>query len=79
LWATDHKIPVFPAKEYLYLEHLGETKGSKAAIEEAVNAMVWVHSLTGLPSPTASPFVHIVLDGLRRAQYRRRNLLQPRC
>jgi len=27
LWATDHKVPVFPAKEYLCLEeHLGETK-----------------------------------------------------
>ena len=51
----------------LYLEHLGEIKGSKAAIEEAVNALAWAHSLSGLPSPTASPFVQIVLDGLRRA------------
>ncbi|XP_065888069.1 uncharacterized protein [Dysidea avara] len=50
-----------------YLEHLGEIKGSKAAIEEAVNALAWAHSLSGLPSPTASPFVQIVLDGLRRA------------
>ena len=61
---------MFPAKVchiVLYLEHLGETKGSKAAIEEAVNALAWAHSLSGLPSPTASPFVQIVLDGLRRA------------
>ena len=69
-WATHHKLQVFPAKVchiVLYLEHLGETKGSKAAIEEAVNALAWAHSSSGLPSPTASPFVQIVLDGLRRA------------
>ena len=69
-WALDHNLQVFPAKEchvVLYLQHLGETKGSKAAIEEAVNALAWVHSLSGQPSPTASPFVQVVLDGLRRA------------
>ena len=50
----------------LYLQHLGKTKASKAAIEEAVNALAWAHSLSGLPSPAANPFVQVVLDGLRR-------------
>jgi len=69
-WAQDHKLQVFPAKEchvVLYLQYLGESKGTKAPIEEAVNALAWAHSLSGLPSPTSSPFVQVVLDGLRRA------------
>ena len=60
-------IPAKVCHIVLYLEHLGETKGSKAAIEEAVNALACAHSLSGLLSPTASPFVQIVLDGLKRA------------
>jgi len=69
-WALDHKLQAFPASEsnvVLYLQHLGETKGSKSAVEEAVNSLAWVHSLSGLPSPTKSPFVQLVLEGLRRS------------
>jgi len=64
--AIDHKLQVFPANEshvVLYLQHLGVTKGSKAAIEEAVNAFAWVQSLSGLPSPTRSLFVQTVQEG----------------
>ena len=50
----------------LYLQHLGQTKGSKAAAEEAVNAIAWAHSMAGLPSPTSDPFVRTVLEGLKR-------------
>ena len=52
-WAADYSLPVLPAKEahiVLYLEYLGESKGSFASIKEAVNALPWVHSLSGLPS-----------------------------
>ena len=68
-WALDHKLQVFPANEshVVYLQHLGETKQSKAAVEEAVNSLAWVHSLSGLPSPTKSPLVQIVHEGLKRS------------
>ena len=57
-WALDHKLQVFPAREchvVLYLEYLSKTKVTKAPIEEAVNALAWAHSLSGLLSPTTSP------------------------
>ena len=39
-WAIGHKVSVLPADAChvaLYLQHLGESKYSKAAVEEAVN------------------------------------------
>ena len=51
----------------LYLQHLGESKQSKAAVEEAVNCLSWVHTLAGLVSPANDPFVRATLEGLKRA------------
>ena len=58
-----------PAKEVhvaLYLQHLGDTSQSKAAVEAACNALAWVHSTAGLPSPTILPFVKATLEGMQR-------------
>ncbi len=33
----------------LYVQHVGETVKSKSAVQEAVNAIGWVHQLLGLP------------------------------
>ena len=38
---------------------------SKAAMEEATNAIGWVHQLSGLPPIAASPFVQATLAGLQ--------------
>ena len=46
-WALAHNLRVFPSNELhvaLYLQHLGETKSSKAAIEEAVNSLAWAQA-----------------------------------
>ena len=46
-WATAHNLTAFPANEAhvaLYLQHLAEDKSSKAAVEEAVNGLAWVHA-----------------------------------
>ena len=59
-WAKQHGMTPMPAKEVhvaLYLQHLGDTSQSKAAVEGACNALAWIHSTAGLPSPTLSPFV----------------------
>ena len=69
-WASSRtEVSVFPVQEVhfaLYLQHLGEVAKSKSAIEEAVNAISWVHQISGLPAITESPFVRATLSGLQR-------------
>lgn len=69
-WAENYtEVVVFPVKENdfaLYLQHIGDTVGSKSAIEEAVNGVSWVHQLAGHTAPSESPFVRVVLEGLQR-------------
>ena len=68
-WASEHKIPTFPAEPAylaLYLQHLAEVKSSKSAVEEAVNSLTWAHTLAGIPAPNSAPIVNATLDGLRR-------------
>ena len=50
----------------LYLQHLGESVKFKSAVEEAVNAIGWVHQVSGLPPIAESPFVRATLSGLQR-------------
>ena len=57
------EVSVYPVNEAhfaLYLQSLGDTTKSKSAVEEAVNAVGWVHQLSGLPSIAESPFVRAV-------------------
>ena len=42
LWAQDHKLPVFPAREQhvaLYLQYIEDSSKSKSAAEKAVHAL----------------------------------------
>ena len=52
VWADSREgVPSFPVQELhlvLYMQHLSESMGSKAAIEEAVHALSWLHGLAGL-------------------------------
>ena len=70
LWAEAKEgINVFPAQDMqfaLYLQHLAESTASKAAVEEAVNAISWAHQLAGMAPITTAPFVRTVLAGLQR-------------
>ena len=50
----------------LYLQHIGDHLHSKAAVEEATNALAWAHSLAGLESPSHHPLVQATLEGLKR-------------
>ena len=56
------KYPVQDVHFALYLQHLGNTMKSKAAVEEAINAISWVHGLFGLPPVAKSPFVEAFLS-----------------
>ena len=66
-WAEEHNLTVFPANNEhcvaLYLQHLREKLGFKSAVEDAVCALNWVHSLAGVQSQTHSPLMQAV--GLR--------------
>ena len=67
-WATKQGFEALPARDYqlaLYLQHLRLYK-SKAAVEEACNALAWVHSASGLSSPSSHPFVRATSEGLQR-------------
>ena len=48
------------------MQHLEEKSQSKAAIEEACNALSWVHLSVEVASPTAHPFVKATLEGWQR-------------
>ena len=50
----------------LYLLHMSDTVGSKAAIEAAVNVVAWAHELMGVQSVMEKPLVRASLKGLRR-------------
>ena len=50
----------------LYMQHLSESTESKAAVEEAVHALSWLHGLAGLQPLGGSPLVKATLEGLRR-------------
>ena len=48
----------------LYLQYLGNSTGSRAAVEEAVlHAFAWIHEAAEFPSPDNDPFVKAVLHG----------------
>ena len=68
-WCSKCSLSHLPAQTYhiaLYLQHLADTTSSKAAVEEACNALAWIHSCAGLKSPVLEPFVKTTLDGLQR-------------
>lgn len=80
-WAEPRReVSVYPVQEVhfaLYLQHLGESVQSKSAVEEAVNAIGWVHQLSGQPPIAASPFVRATLAGLQHTLAKPRIRKEP--
>ena len=50
----------------LYLQHLGMSTGSRAAVEEVVHAFACIHQAAELSSLTNDPLVKAALGGLCR-------------
>ena len=68
-WCSRYSFDHLPAQAHhiaLYLQHLADSTRSKASVEEACNALAWIHSCAGFESPVADPFVKATLDGLQR-------------
>ena len=49
-----------------FMQYLSESTESKAAVEEAVHALSWLHGVAGLQPLGGSPIVNATLEGLRR-------------
>lgn len=43
-----------------------QTAKFKSAVEDAVNIVSWAHQTAGVPSPTESAFVKLLVQGLQR-------------
>ena len=68
-WAREAGCVACPAPAVhfaLYLVHLGESTGSKAAVNSAINAVAWAHELLGVESVTKEPLVKVTFKGLQR-------------
>ena len=80
-WAEARReVPAFPVKDIhlaLYLQHLSESVQSRAAVEEAVHALSWLHEVAGLESVGTSPIVQATLAGLRRMLARPKSRKEP--
>ena len=76
-WIKDKKeialLPIQPYQFALFLQHIGDTTGSKSAVEEALNAAVWVHQISGLQNISLNPLLRAVVGGLQR------KLARPKC
>ena len=68
-WAQQNSLPVFPVTGInlaLYLQHLAVKGSSRTAVDEAVNAMSWLHQAASSPSPPQSPIVKLAQEALQR-------------
>ena len=58
-------IPILPGT-LLYLAFLTQTSSTYVPVEEAVNALSWVHQLAAVEDPTQCNFVRQLLDGTKQ-------------
>ena len=70
-------FPVIPLQFALYLQHIAVHSQSKAAVEEAVNALSWINQTVGLQPIAHEPFIKTVLAGLQRSLAKPKNKKEP--
>ena len=70
-------MPAKPLHIALYLSFLIQKGRSAAPVEEAVNALSWVHQMAGVEDTTVHPMVQQVLAGARRILAKKTNKKEP--
>ncbi len=68
-WAVAKELPSLPvnvAHFACYLQYLGDSTGSKAAVEEAVNSVAWVQRMAGQETVLQDGIIRSVMEGLQR-------------
>ena len=80
-WAAERaELTVFPVEMpqfALYLQHLGETTKSRAAVEEAVNAVSWAQRLAGQTEIARNGLIKSVVEGFQRQLARPKKRKEP--
>uniref|UniRef100_A0A1X7SJI6 Core-binding (CB) domain-containing protein n=1 Tax=Amphimedon queenslandica TaxID=400682 RepID=A0A1X7SJI6_AMPQE len=81
-WAAGKsELTVFPVEVpqfALFLQHLGESTKSRAAVEEAVNAISWVQRLAGQEEILSSNgLIKVVVEGFQRQLARPKKRKEP--
>ena len=67
--SSKSEVQHFPAKTEhvaLYLQHLIDTTHSQSAVDSAIYAIQWAHTMAGIPSPTNSPIIHAIREAAKR-------------
>ena len=59
-------LPAKPIHIALYLSYLAQSAKSSAPLEEAINALSWVHSMATVEDVTAHPLIQQVMAGTKR-------------
>lgn len=80
-WAGQHQgvdaYPVKVAHFALYLQHVGEVSGSRAAVVEAVNAISWVQRLAGDDPVSQNGLIKSTMEGFQRLLAKPRKRKEP--
>ena len=80
-WASSwQEIPSLPARPIhvaLYLTYLAQTAKTSAPLEEAINALSWVHKMATVEDITTHPLVVQVLAGAKRMLARKTTKKEP--
>ena len=59
-------VPSGSLHDALYLQHLIDTMHSQSAVDSAIYAIQWTHTMAGIPSPTNSPIIHAIREAGKR-------------
>lgn len=71
-WASSRQevptctLPAKPIHVALYLTYLAQTAKTSSPLEEAINALLWVHKMATVEDITAHPLVVQALAGAKR-------------
>lgn len=71
------EFPIIDCQFALYLQHIAVSVGSKAAVEEAINAVSWMQQLAGHVRVSQSPIVKATVAGLQRQLAKPRTKKEP--
>lgn len=80
-WASEREsvatYPISTTQFALYLQHVGESTKSRAAVEEAVNAISWVQRLAGDQAVNQHSLIKMTVDGFQRTLARPKVRKEP--
>ena len=71
--------PVDTAFFALYMQHVGESTGSHAAVGSAVDAVAWIQRLAGVDTVAHEELIKMIKDGWKRSLRKENSRSLQRC